>query len=146
MRIQLTYCGFRLQITESTYSLRIPLTNFGFHLQLRLPRQLKFTKHIYYCLLMDSTHSVRIPHMLMRIPQSCLFLSKLPVFEQFLDSATNLNFACCGFCLQFTKSPVWPVMYHSKIIVIDCKLAGANILRPKRSENGRSSILECTKF
>ena len=66
-------CGLRLQFADSAYNLRIPLTVCGFHLQLRIPRQLQFAKHIYYDLFMDSTNWFRI---LLRIPQSCLFLKQ----------------------------------------------------------------------
>ena len=54
-----------------------------FQLQLRIWRQLKFTKHIYYYLHTDSTNWFRIPHILLRIPQSCLFLERFWAIQSF---------------------------------------------------------------
>ena len=76
MRIPLTICGFRLQFAESTYNLQIPLKIRGSHLQLWIPRQLKFPKHIYYYLFMYSTNWFRIPHVLLWIQKICLFLEQ----------------------------------------------------------------------
>ena len=54
LRIPPTICGVRLQLAESAYLLRILLAICGFHLELRILRQLKFTKLINNFLLLDS--------------------------------------------------------------------------------------------
>ena len=116
-----------LTFAKYAYNLRIPLTICGFHLQLRTPRQLKFTKHIYYNLFVDSTNWFRIPHIFLRIPQNCVFLEQFCATHcfnylsveskqqrrflknsNFADSETNLIFASCRFRLQFTKCTVSP--------------------------------------
>ena len=61
---------------DSAYNLRSPLTICGFQFYLQIPRKLKFTKHIYYYLFMDSANWFRIPHNLLRSSQSCLFLER----------------------------------------------------------------------
>ena len=115
-----------MHFSDSAYNLRKPLAICGFHLQLWIPRQLKFTKHIYYFLLMDFTNWFRIPNNLVAN------FAHLPVFGAILsnavlsylsvepktakkikkninagDSATNLLFACCGIRLH-SQNAVWP--------------------------------------
>ena len=80
LRILLTICGVRLQFADSAYNFRIPLTD----LQLRILRQLKFTKLIYYYLLMDSTNSFRIP-------QSCPFLERFWAIQYFSYLSVKSN-------------------------------------------------------
>ena len=55
-RVPLTVCEIRLQFAESVYNLQIPLTSCGFHVQLRIRRQLKFKKQNYYYMFMDFTN------------------------------------------------------------------------------------------
>ena len=105
MRVLPTVCGFCSQFAESAYTLRIPLTVCGFFLLFRLPRQLKFTKHIYFYLFIDSTNWFRIAHILLRIPQSCLFLEQFSATQCFsflsVESKTaekiKEKYQCCGF-------------------------------------------------
>ena len=127
MRIPFTICGFRLQFTESAYNLRISLTSCGFHLQLWILRQLKFTKHIYYYLLVvprtvtisanfvaDSANlpvfggilSITVFKLFVRGIQSCKKDQRK--ISNVADSATILLLTYCRIRLQFTKCTVWP--------------------------------------
>ena len=63
IRLQFTKCTvwlrkwrFTLQFAYSFYNLRIPLTVFGIHIQLRVPEQLNFIIHMAYYLLVDFTN------------------------------------------------------------------------------------------
>ena len=85
-RIPLTICRFRLQFAESAYNWLKPLTTCGFHLQLRIPRQLRFTKHIFYYLF-HGFHKL--------VPDSTLFVADaatLPVSGAFLSKTVFYMF------------------------------------------------------
>ena len=120
-------CWFCFQFAESVNSLRISLTIFWLHLQLRIPRQLQSTERIYYHLFIDSTNCSGIRKFCCWFREVACFWS---IFEHYsvlvicpwnpkqqrtskksnnvADSQTNLILACFGICLPFTKCTVWP--------------------------------------
>ena len=114
--------GIRKPNADSFYSLRIPLTRCGFHLQFRNPQQLIFQlyKYLIVCLwipqtvlgsastVADSGSNLELYSVL----GICLLNPKQrrrsKKSSKVAFSATNLILACCGIRLQCTECTVWP--------------------------------------
>ena len=116
----LACCRIRLQFP-------IPLTICGFHVQLRIPRQLKFIKHICYDLFVDFTYYFGFRNFCSGFHNICRGIRKVAFlwsdFEQYrdlaicpwnpkqqkrskkisniADSTSILFLACCRIHLQF---------------------------------------------
>ena len=105
--------GIRKQNADFTYNLRIPVTICGFHLQLRIPQQVKLTKHFVLLFVCGIHRLFWNPQTRLRIPQVRLFLQQFLVVQSFrylfvesktakkikeksyvADSAKNLILSC----------------------------------------------------
>ena len=114
--------------------MRIPLTICRFHIQVRIPRELNCTKHIYYYLFMDSTKCSGLRKFCSEFNKFCCGFRNVACFwsdfehdsvlatgpwkpkqqkrskkiSNVAESATIQFLACCDIRLQFTKCTVWP--------------------------------------
>ena len=128
-----TKCGFHLQFADSTYDLRIPLTVAD-------SATAQFNDTIFfYHLFVDSTNCSGFRKYSCGFRKLAYFPSNFERYNDLgiclwnlkrhrrskksnnvADSATNLIFACCGFCIQCRECTVWPrndrfVIHRSRI-------------------------------